>query len=506
MTFFKNYILNNKIIYLGLFFIISRIFYYEFFNIKFDSWTIDIYWQFYPLDLLKNDLIQSTLYNHYQPPFLNLLVGSLMKITIHYLFFIQLIFLIFGFLSFLLIYHISKDFKLSDKTSFLITTILMLLPTTILYENHLYKEYITFFLLLWLFYSTMKILNDFNSLKYVLYISLSLSLLCLTRETFHILWGYILIFIIQKNMNFTKKILLFSIFSILVIPFYLKNLILFDKFSLSNSIYEHLNQKIDFVKEMDDPERHEKIRDLTFGSYENYKKFKLKTSPLYEIPINSSAYTYKDFLNYDYKYDNQLLQTNTMYNEIWFEVDKHRKNDFFLVLGEQPLLIILNIFNSITRHLFTSSDYFNFTKHNADKMKFMIKISDCIKLTPVCIYDHGFDWKTSYVGNISYMGMDTGPLNYKEKIIFSLQYTNFLLAIVYISLLFFLLFSLFSKKNEQDKMINFWLITFIFIFVSLVVFEDGEIARHRFPFDYLCFLIFLKKLRIKVYLIFSKKN
>ena len=46
-------------------------------------------------------------------------------------------------------------------------------------------------------------------------------------------------------------------------------------------------------------------------------------------------------------------------------------------------------------------------------------------------------------------------------------------------------------------MINFWLITFIFIFVSLVVFEDGEIARHRFPFDYLCFLIFLKKIKDK---------
>lgn len=498
MTLFKNYIYNNKTIYFGLIFVISRIFYYEFFNIKFDFWTIDIYWQFYPLDLLKNDLIQSILYNHYQPPLLNLLVGFLMKITIHYLFFIQLIFLIFGFLSFLLIYLISKNFKLSEKTSFLITAVLMLLPTTILYENHLYKEYITFFLLLWLFYSTMKILDNPNSLKYVMYISFSLSLLCLTRETFHILWGYILIFIIQKNMNFSKKFLLFFIFSILVVPFYLKNLILFDKFSLSNSMYEHLNQKIDFVKEMDDPERHKKIRDLTFGSYENYQKFKLKTSPLYNIKINSSAYTYKDILKYEYKFKNKLLQTNTKYNEVWFEVDKHRKKDFFLMLNEQPFLIILNIFNSITRHLFSSSDYFNFTKHNADKMKFMIKISDCIKLTPICIYDYGFNWKTSYVGKITYQGIDTGPLNYKEKIIFSLQYTNFLLVIVYFSLFIFLLISLFSKKNDQDKMINFWLITFIFIFASLVIFEDGEIARHRYPFDYLCFLIFLKKIKDKI--------
>ena len=130
----------------------------------------------------------------------------------------------------------------------------MLLPTTILYENHLYKEYITFFLLLWLFYSTIRILKTPNSLKYILFLSFSLSLLCLTRETFHIFWGYILIIIIQKNLNIFNKLLLFFIFTIIVMPFYLKNLILFDKFAINTtSLYEHLNQKIDYVKEMDDP-------------------------------------------------------------------------------------------------------------------------------------------------------------------------------------------------------------------------------------------------------------
>ena len=121
----------------------------------------------------------------------------------------------------------------------------MLLPTTILYENHLYKEYITFFLLLWLFYSTIRILKTSNSLKYILFLSFSLSLLCLTRETFHIFWGYILIIIIQKNLNIFNKLLLFFIFTIIVMPFYLKNLILFDKFAINTtSVYEHLNQKI----------------------------------------------------------------------------------------------------------------------------------------------------------------------------------------------------------------------------------------------------------------------
>ena len=287
-------------------------------------------------------------------------------------------------------------------------------------------------------------------------------------------------------------------------PFYLKNLILFDKFAINTtSLYEHLNQKIDYVKEMEDPYRHKKIRDLTFGSHQNYLKFKKKTSILYDIKINSSAEFYKNYLNYKSKYNNRLLNSNTSFSEVYFEVDKYRKKDFLLVLKEQPLLIIVNIINSITRHLFTSSDYFNFTKHNADKMSYLIKFSDCIKLTPICIYEYAFDWKTVYtIDDQSFKSIDTGPLSYKEKIIYSLQYTNFLLVVVYVMLLFFLIKSLFSKKDKETNIINFWLFTFIFIFSAFVIFEDGEIARHRFPFDYLCFLIFLKQ--IKEY--FSKKK
>ena len=112
---------------------------------------------------------------------------------------------------------------------------------------------------------------------------------------------------------------------------------------------------------------------------------------MYDIKINSSAEFYKNYLNYKSKYNNKLLNSNTSFSEVYIEVDKYRKKDFLLVLKEQPLLIILNIVNSITRHLFTSSDYFNFTKHNADKMGHLIKISDCIKLTPICIYEYKFD-------------------------------------------------------------------------------------------------------------------
>ena len=64
----------------------------------------------------------------------------------------------------------------------------MIFPTTILYENHLYKEYLTFF------YNSIisPTLNKKNyDYKDVFLISIGLSLLCLTRETFHMFWGFI---------------------------------------------------------------------------------------------------------------------------------------------------------------------------------------------------------------------------------------------------------------------------------------------------------------------------
>ena len=494
-------IFEKRIFYLFLIFVLSRIFYYQFYNITFDSWTIDVYLQFFPKIFLQNDLINSLIYNHFQPPFLNLLTGSLIKISKHYLLILNGLFLSCGFASCVLIYLICKKFDFSKNFSFIISTILMILPTTILYENHFYKDYLTFFFLTWLFYSTLN-LNEFpNSLITVLNISISLSLLCITRETFHIFWGYILILFIQKNLDISKKIILLTIFTIVVMPFYLKNLILFDKFAINaSSLFEHLNQKIDYVKEMEDPNRHKQIREFTFGSYENYLNFKKKGSILYDVPINSAANTYKNILNYEYNFENELLHTNTFYNEVWLEVNKYRKKDYFLIAKEYPFLLILNFLNSTTRHLFFSSDYFNFTKHNADKMKLMIKISDCIKLTPICFYEHKFNWFTSdQPSGQFFKTINTGPLNYKEKIIFSLQYTNFLLVIVYFSLLIFLFMSFFSKRTRQENIINFWLLTFILIFASFIVFEDGEINRHRFPFDYLCFLIFLKQIKMKYF-------
>ncbi len=111
-----NYI-NNETILIFFFFIISRIVYKFFFNIKFDSWTLTagVYDQFFPINLLQDDLVQSLVYNPLQPPLLNLITGILIKVTTNYLIYIQLIFLLCGFLNFFFFNKILIEFNLKKK-------------------------------------------------------------------------------------------------------------------------------------------------------------------------------------------------------------------------------------------------------------------------------------------------------------------------------------------------------------------------------------------------------
>ncbi len=128
---------NLKIIFiLFIIFLISRIFYYKFFNISFDSWTLEVYWQFFPKELMQSELIESIIHNHYQPPLLNLLVGFFMKFTENYILYLNLMYLIFGFGSFVFIYLICINFQFSKKLSFFLSVFLLILPTTI----HLLKK------------------------------------------------------------------------------------------------------------------------------------------------------------------------------------------------------------------------------------------------------------------------------------------------------------------------------------------------------------------------------
>ena len=192
----KNFFITkfNNTIFLIIIFILSRLIYLYFFKITFDISTVNYYWQFFPKNILDEDLFSSLFYNFYQPPLLNLIYGLLLKLTIYYSFYIQIIYLLSSIISFIFFYKILVELKFNNTFSSILTCLFMIWPTTLLYENHFYKEHLVmFFLTLSVFFSIKIIKNSQININYFFF-SLSIILLSLTRETFNIFWIYFFLY------------------------------------------------------------------------------------------------------------------------------------------------------------------------------------------------------------------------------------------------------------------------------------------------------------------------
>ena len=476
---------NNYIFLIIIIFIFSRILYYLF-GIRFEGEPH--YWQILPLDFLKNDLLNSLLYNFSQPPFLNFIYGIAIKITNtspelaylgngKYLYILHFTYLFFGLVSFLHLYNISITFLKEQKAFFLIS-FLMIMPLTILWENHGYKDYLTMcFLISSINYSLVIIKN--NSFKNYFLLSIYLTLLCLLRETFHLFWAYAFVFFeYYCNRRIKKTALLFTMITFLVLPFYLKNLIIFNKFQIAGWMYENLTQKTLYITEMESG-KHKELKKFFFKNDENYNNFIKKLSSIRGNIFQSTHKGYIKHLNYKYKYEHPLLHTDTFHNEVMLEVDEIRKKDFFIYLKEYPQIFLVTVTNSLIRHYFNSSEKFLFFNENAEQIPKLVRFSHCLKITFLCFAEKKLP--------------KYGIMNYKQKIIFSLQQVNFLIIFIYI-FAFYNFFKFFFNKNnnsKENKTYKFWTLSIIFMLLLLLLFEDTEIPRHRFPYEYLVLILSL---------------
>jgi hypothetical protein len=472
--YFKKYF-NDKLIFLLIFlFITSRILYY-YLGIRFEFFQS--YWQILPLDLLKNDLLKTLFFNFSQPPLLNFLLGVGLKIGNHILF-LHLFFMIMGLIAFINFYKILLYFT-SYKFSFFLTLILMIMPLTILWENHGYKDYLTMcFLINCIFYS-LKII-DKNYYKQYFFLSINLILISILRETFHYFW--VLIFVLFEflmNKRLKKTIFLFLITAFFILPFYIKNLIIFNKFQIAGWMYENLTQKTLYIQQMKNGE-HLLLKKLIFKDDFYFNNFISQLSDLQGNTFQSPSY-YIDKLGYKYKYQHPLLQSETFHNEVMLEVDEIRKKDFYLYLKKYPEVFVITVFNSLFRHYFNSSENFLFLDNNVKKIPKLVKLSHCIKLTILCL-NHSDDQ--------NYSRKSYAFFTVKDKIFFSLQQTNFLVFFIYLFAIYQFLkfFFNYKKKNIYNKNFNFWFLTILFMLLVLLLFEDTEIPRHRFPYEYLMIL------------------
>jgi len=495
----------NETFIILIFFVVSRIIYKFFLNIQFDGWTLTsgVYDQFFPINLLKNDLLQSLMNNALQPPLLNLITGLLIKVTSNYIIYIQLIFLICGFLNFFFFNKILIELNFSKKIRLILTIILMILPTTILYENHFYKEYPSMFLITVLVYLSIKIINFKKkniSYKIIIVFTLALSLLLLLRETFNIFWGYIfLLFLLIVTKEYKKFIIAFVILNFLVLPFYVKNYYLYDRFGINLQFWRGMNQSISWVGKIKTENSRQEFKKFFFKDDINFNNFISQMSVVYDegTNLNNNISDLIILLRYQHKYDNSLLHSKTFFNEVFIKKDELHSKDVKKFIKHYPEIIIFRMSQALIRYFFRSSDVFYFVKPNARKIPNLLRVTSCLKLTLSCIYEAPFvkiykeKWLIEGTNDI-YLENDKFNKTYKNLILYEIYDINFILVFLYFALFFYFLINIHkSKKNVTTALVNFWLLTFFYIFAGLIMMENYEISRHRFPFDYLSIIFLL---------------
>ena len=133
----NEFVIKNKFIFLVFIFFFTRIIIYNYFEIQINSPNYG--YHLLDISLLKNDLFNSLIYLHSQPPLWNLFNGIIAKIMNGEINLISKFFNIYHcFLTLLIIYFsikILREFYLNNKIELFIFFFITLNPSIIFFEN-----------------------------------------------------------------------------------------------------------------------------------------------------------------------------------------------------------------------------------------------------------------------------------------------------------------------------------------------------------------------------------
>ena len=168
-------------------FAISRIAYYLL-GVRFDARPIFHFFQFVDPELLKHRLFESLLYLHVQPPGFNLYVALILKLfPAQYAEAFHAVHLTLGAASCCLIYHLMRICGVRSSPAFLLTSIFVVSPGVVLFENFMLYEYVVMFLLLAVAVALYHLICR-GSFVYMLMFFTGVLSLCLVRNFFHFLY------------------------------------------------------------------------------------------------------------------------------------------------------------------------------------------------------------------------------------------------------------------------------------------------------------------------------
>jgi hypothetical protein len=121
-------------------FVVSRCVYFVF-GVRFNATSIWTSYQLLPNDLLQHRLLQSLYYLHTQPPGFNLLVGLGLKLDSGHLWLLNVVYLAIGLSIAFGVDIMLRLFCVRPRVALAITTLFVISPSTVLFENYLFYDY-----------------------------------------------------------------------------------------------------------------------------------------------------------------------------------------------------------------------------------------------------------------------------------------------------------------------------------------------------------------------------
>lgn len=216
-------------------FVASRLVFHAF-GVRFDMTPLVEYWQYLDPKLLEGDLLRSVFYLHSQPPLFNLFLGTVLKLSpVAPQVLFHSLYLMAGLWCHLATFVLMRVLGVGRVVAGILSTILVVRPSFILFENWLmYDVPVTALLCLSAVWLALFIARGSASYAHALFFTLLL--LCATRSLFHLAYfGAVLALLAALTGGEQRRIVLRSaVLPLLLLTLlYAKNVVLFGHFGPS---------------------------------------------------------------------------------------------------------------------------------------------------------------------------------------------------------------------------------------------------------------------------------
>jgi len=241
-------------------FVLSRL-YFCWLGVRFETSSLEWYWQVLDPQLLTDRLLESLFYLHAQPPLFNLMLGVGLKLSPdHSRVLFHVVFAGVGLVMALSVYLLLTRFGLSPLIAAVLVLLYATSPNWLMYENWLFYDFPNAVALV-LAGAALLVFGRTDSLRWLVVFFALLTAVVWTRSLFHLVWfaGCVGLVVVARPRRWRTVGVAMVVPLLLILALFTKNLVVFGFFGSSSWLGMSLTRMT--TAEMDPVEREEWVRE-----------------------------------------------------------------------------------------------------------------------------------------------------------------------------------------------------------------------------------------------------